>query len=177
MNDANTKISPVGDLCFDISTLTSATFRVSDFVYSLTKSNRGQHLLSYEKTLRYAEFPPLDMIVEERESFKDGGYLRSNHTEVFSIFDWLEEKGVETIIKLKVPDRLVNPHDELKMAQAVEKFKAEVLDWKVPDLSISTLADDTKQQITALNLYSTGNRAVISHWFSPEGIYQLKRVS
>ncbi|KAF2678077.1 subtilisin-like protein [Lentithecium fluviatile CBS 122367] len=166
----------VGDLCFDMSAFNSASYRVSEFVDSLIWQSRKQKLLSYEKTLRYAEFPSLDMLVEERETFTESSHLKREHTEVFRILDWLKEKGVKTIIKLKVPDRLINPHDDIRMAELVDNLKVKILDWKVLDLSISVLEKETKDRLEELHLYSSGNRAVISHWFSDEGIYSLKNL-
>ncbi len=117
------------------------------------------------------------MMVGDRETFKENSHFEREHTEVFKVLKWLYDKGVKSIIKLKVPDRLVNPHNDLRMARQVERFKVEILDWKVLDLSISIFSVDVKGRIKELHLYSSGNRAVISHWFSPEGITSLKKVS
>jgi hypothetical protein len=170
-------LSTVGDLCFDISAFNSASYSVSEFVDSLVRPSRQQAILAYEETLRYAEFPSLDLLVEEREVFSESSHLKHEHTEVFKILDWLKEKKVTTIIKLKVPDRLINAHDDMKMAEWVNYFNVKILDWKVLDLSISVLKKDTKQRLEELHLYSSGNRAVINHWFSAEGISSLTNVS
>ncbi|KAI1486280.1 hypothetical protein F5X96DRAFT_655762 [Biscogniauxia mediterranea] len=167
---------PFGDPCFDMSRFSSGTYRVSTFVDSLLHSGTGK-LHSYEETLRYAEFPSLDMMVGDRETFKENSHFEHEHTEVFKVLEWLSKKGVKSIIKLKVPDRLVNPHDDQKMAELVETFEVEILDWKVLDLSISIFSEKVKNRIKELHLYSSGNRAVISHWFSQEGIQSLKNVS
>lgn len=138
---------------------------------------RTKELLKYEKTLRYVEFPPLDALKDERESFKDSCFLQEEHDEVFRILNWLKHiMGVETIIKIKVPDRLVNSHDEDRMARSVEQFKVQILDWKVLDLCLDTLSIDTKERITELHLYSSGKRSVISHWFSTGGIPLMTKV-
>lgn len=94
-------------------------------------------MLRYEHTLKYVEFPPLDMAPEHRETFKESTHLMSNHDEVFRILDWLGSKGVTKIIRLVVPDRLVNPHNELRMASYVRRFQVESLDWRVLDLALS----------------------------------------
>jgi hypothetical protein len=147
-------------------------------VDSLILPRRTQRLLSYERTLRYVEFPPLDMMTGDRETFKENSHFERNHDEVFKVLRWLrKEKGVLNVIKLKVPDRLVNPHEDLQMATEVDNFGVESLDWKVLDLSISIFSEKVKEKIKELHLYSSGKRAVISHWFSPEGIRSLKKVS
>ncbi|KAI0526729.1 hypothetical protein F5B22DRAFT_655851 [Xylaria bambusicola] len=164
---------PVADLCFDPCGINSASYRVSEFIDSLIWQSRNQKLLSYEQTLRYAEFPPLDMMANERESFTESSHLKQEHDEVFKILEWLSGKGVKTIIKLKVPDRLVNPHDDIRMGREVNRFEVEILDWRVLDLSISSLEEETKTRLKELHLYSSGNRAAISHWFGSEGIRLL----
>ncbi|KAF5014570.1 hypothetical protein F66182_14396, partial [Fusarium sp. NRRL 66182] len=128
------------DLCFDISRFNAPAFQVSDFIGSLIHQDNieQQQMLKYERTLKYVEFPSLDMMAESREGFKESTYLKTTHREVFQILEWLNvKKGVQKIIKLVVPDRLVNPHDELEMAWYVNQFQVEVLDWKTLDLSIS----------------------------------------
>ncbi|KAH6951191.1 hypothetical protein BKA56DRAFT_535586 [Ilyonectria sp. MPI-CAGE-AT-0026] len=168
---------PMGDVCFDMSHINSASYRVSDVVDSMIRQNQSQKHLTYEKTLRYAEFPPLDMLVGERETFKESRHLKPRHTEVFKILKWLEkDKDVNTIIKLKVPDRLINPHDNKEMAACVDNFQVTVLEWRVLDLSISVLKKGTKDRIEELHLFSSGNRAVVSHWFSSEGLCSLPKL-
>ncbi|KAL1889130.1 hypothetical protein Sste5346_009076 [Sporothrix stenoceras] len=62
-------------------------------------------------------------MAERREVFKESTNFKKEHDEVFQILDWLAVKGVTKIIKLVVPDRLVNPHDELEMARYVRNFQ------------------------------------------------------
>ena len=173
----------VNDLCFDISRINSSAYRVSDFVDSLIFQDEGEsrYVHQYEQTLKYVEFPPLDMMVADREAYRENSYLTRCHDEVFRILKWLESKGVEKIIKLKVPDRLVNPHDDVEMAKWVARFKVEVLDWRVLDLSISVFEnkthEDETQEIEELRLYSSGKRSVINHWFNKGGLDSLGKVS
>ncbi|KAI1819685.1 hypothetical protein F4861DRAFT_526015 [Xylaria intraflava] len=168
---------PFGELCFDISRFNSTSHTISTFVDSVISHGGTRKLLSYEQTLRYVEFPPLDMRVGDREIYKENSHFEQEHTEVFRILDWLrEEKHVERIIRLKVPDRIVNPHNDLKMAKEIDRFKVEFLDWKVLDLSISMFSKEVKGRIKELHLYSSSNRAVLSHWFSSEGIKSLKKL-
>lgn len=141
-------------------------------------SQADNDLITYEQTLRYVEFPPLDMLPEEREIYKDDCPLQFQHTELFKILKWLrEEKNVKTIIRLKASDRLVNCHDQRLMADGVKLFNVKVLDWKVLDLCLDIFDETCRENITDLCLYSSGNRAVISHWFSPTGFKSFKNVS
>ncbi|KAM0227912.1 hypothetical protein ACHAPO_011119 [Fusarium lateritium] len=166
----------VGQLCLDLSRFDSKGFRVSEFVDSMI-SQADNDLVTYEQTLRYVEFPPLDMLPEAREAFKDDCPLQFQHTEIFKILKWLrDKKKVQTIIKLKASDRLVNCHDQRLMAKGVELFNVKVLDWKVLDLCLDIFDEKSQETITDLCLYSSGNRAVISHWFSPSGFKLFKNL-
>ncbi|KAI9167901.1 subtilisin-like protein [Paramyrothecium foliicola] len=168
--------SKVGELCFDLSQVNSAIFSISNLVDSWTSQRSNQKLLKYEKTLRYVEFPPLDLMEADRDTPKGNSHFQSKHTEVFRILDWLAKRDVDTIIKLKVPDRLVNPHDAIGMAERVGAFKVKKLDWRVLDLPLSVFKDDAKDRIDELHLYASGNRAVVSHWLSQEGITSFKNL-
>ncbi|KAI1454169.1 peptidase S8/S53 domain-containing protein [Annulohypoxylon moriforme] len=103
--------------------------------------------------------------------------LSVERDEAFQVLDWLKKsKNVKKIISLTVPDRLVNPHDELKIAEKVDLFKVEVLNWRLLDMCISIMTEEAKNRLTELHLYSSGKRAVISHWLSKEGIGSLKEL-
>lgn len=86
------------------------------------------------------------------------------------------------IIELTVLDRLVNPHDEVIIGTYVKKFNVEVLNWRLLDLSISVFRNsepnenNALEQIRELHLYTSGKRAVISHWLSEDGIRLLTNV-
>jgi hypothetical protein len=167
----------VGELCFEISQFNSKLYRVSEFVHSLINHQENAGLLSYEPTIKYARFPPLDAHMDDKEVL--GRTAWEEHTEVFDILDWLrDEKQVKSIIELKVPDRLVSPHNELHIAEYVKRFAVEILDWRFLDMSLSVFpADTVKPRIRELHLYSSGKRAAISHWFSEEGLTTLPNAS
>ncbi|PTB49646.1 hypothetical protein M431DRAFT_524534 [Trichoderma harzianum CBS 226.95] len=161
------------ELCFDLSRFNSKKYLVSDFVRSLISHQDNPDLLSYEHTLKYAEFPNLDAKDDEKEIFGDD--VHYEHAEVFLILDWLRnDKKVREIIELTVPDRLVNPHNEVKIGNYVKFFQVQVLNWRFLDLSITVLPDqETKDRIKELHLYASGKRAAISHWTSENGILTL----
>ncbi|ESU08498.1 hypothetical protein FGSG_12226 [Fusarium graminearum PH-1] len=62
------------------------------------------------------------------------------------------------------------------MADGVKLFNVKVLDWKVLDLCLDIFDETCRENITDLCLYSSGNRAVISHWFSPTGFKSFKNL-
>ena len=156
------------ELCFDISLFNSKSYRLVDFVHSLIAHNENETLLKYEPTLKYVRFPPMDLHPEDKDVF--GEPVRYDHREVFDVLNWLEDvKKVKSIIGLKVPNRLVNPHNEERIAMVVKKFKVKNLDWRFLDLSLSVFAD-VRTKIRSLHLYSSGKRAVINHWMSEKGL-------
>lgn len=145
---------------------------------SLINHHENEDLLSYEPTIRYAEFPALDLSPEERKTYGDNAYLPSEPNEVVRALDWLEKnKRVKRIIELKVPDRMINPHNELVIAEYVRKFEVEVLDWRFLDMSLSVFNDEVKGRIRELHLYSSGRWAAVRHWLSREGVQNLPKVS
>ncbi|PTB45663.1 hypothetical protein M441DRAFT_54706 [Trichoderma asperellum CBS 433.97] len=176
------QLSDVNELCFDLSRFNSKAYSVSDFVRSLIRHQDYANLLSYEETLKYAAFPALDLQVDKRERFGDN--IQFEHSEIFDVLDWLKkEKKVTDIIELTVLDRLVNPHDEVSIGIYVKKFNVEVLNWRILDLSISVFKNsepsenNALQQIRELHLYTSGKRAVISHWLSEDGICSLTNLT
>jgi hypothetical protein len=160
-------------------------YPVIDFVQSLIRHQDNANLLSYEHTIKYAEFPPLDL--NHKEAF--GESVHAEHTEVFEVLKWLQSKGVTEIIELTVLDRLVNPHNETEIGRYVRDFKVEVLNWRFLDMSISIFKDPVTDKaqsnlipdpnlmiIRELHLYASGKLAVISHWLGPEGVISLPNV-
>lgn len=152
------------------------TYPVSSFVRSLINHRENPTLLSYEHTIRYAEFPALDLGPNEKETFGQRGLVA--HTEIFDILTWLrKEKQVEEIIELVVPDRLISPHNEELIAAQVMNFKVKVLNWRFLDMAISIFTNsETRTRLEELHLYSSGKRAAISHWLSAEGVALLEKV-
>lgn len=186
-----------------MSRFNSKRYLVSDFVYSLINHDEHTNLLLYEETIRYAEFPALDLKVDDRETFRDNTYLSDPHMEVFDVLSWLRtHKDVQRIIELKVLDRMVNPHEEEVIAEYVAMFEVERLDWRCLDLSLSVFGSDTaddktdsndktnsndkthandrikiNDKIKELHLYSSGRRAAIDHWLGSDGIPTLTKAS
>ncbi|KAI0465847.1 hypothetical protein F4859DRAFT_499445 [Xylaria cf. heliscus] len=168
---------PARELCFDLSHINFQFHLVSEFVQSLINHSENEDLFQYEETLQYAEFPGFDTNPHDRDQLELNKYFPVEHKEVFQILDWLEtSKGVKRIMSFKVPDRLVNPHSEVKIAEKAALFKVEVLDWRLLDMSISIFGPEVREILTELSLYSSGKRAVISHWLSENGVPSLRNL-
>ena len=117
----------------------------------------------------------MDLKANDKETFGDS--VRVEHTEVFEVLNWLKGKKVNEIIELTAPDRLVNPHNEVEIGKYVKNFEVEFLNWRFLDMSISIFEDlETRKRIRELHLYSSGKRAVISHWLSKQGVSSLPNV-
>lgn len=141
----------------------------------MTNHRENKDLLSYEKTIKYASFPVLDLYVDNEEPFGRGPY--KEHREVFDILDWLQNvKGVKSVLELKVPDRLLNPHNELMIAEYVHNLGVEVLDWRFLDMSLSVFSPEVKRRIRTLCLYASGKWAAIAHWLSKDGLESFPNV-
>ncbi|RWA06780.1 hypothetical protein EKO27_g8322 [Xylaria grammica] len=124
----------------------------------------------YESVLRYAAFPALGSDTEANWRGKE----LMEHEEVFQILGWLRgETKVEEILKLSVLDRIYKPHDEHRIAECVRDFSVRILDWRCLDLAISAFEEGSGNSVQVIHLYSSGKRATISHWLSPDGIQSL----
>ncbi|GAP85242.1 putative peptidase S8 subtilisin kexin sedolisin [Rosellinia necatrix] len=168
---------PARELCFDLSHINFQLHRVSEFIQSLINHRENDELIQYEETLQYADFPVLDMNPDDRDEVQLNKSFSMERKEVFQILDWLHRrKGVKKIISLRAPDRLINPHDETRIAEKIDMFKVEVLDWRLLDMSISIFSTEVKDRLTELHLYSSGKRAVISHWLGSDGVPSLRNL-
>jgi hypothetical protein len=149
-------------------------YHFKEFVASLRevsdKVDDTKELLKYEPVIRYAHFPALDLNVSGWDRAGD------THNEVFDVLTWLRLRGVQKIVKLKVLDRMYNPHDEQEIANQVDMFEVEILDWRYLDLSISVFTTPTRDRLKELHLYSSGKLAPIDHWLGENGVKSLNKV-
>lgn len=168
-------MATVGQVCFDLSRFASRLYSVDEFVQSLKALSveETKHHLKFEEVLRYTDFPALDLDVWE----KGPEQCVHVHGEVFETLRWLKRKGVRKVMKLKVLDRMYNPHDEEKIGEEVEELGVLSLDWRHLDIAISCFKPKTKKRLIELHLYSSGKMAVVDHWLSADGIKSLEKVS
>jgi len=103
----------------------------------------------------------------------------AGRTDLGIIFRWLRSypNNVEKIIKLIVDDRQHPAHSDEEIENAVKPFKVEIWDWRKVDLcgeTIAAAADEARQ----VNLYWSGNNAVLRGWSDPEGgLARLKNLT
>ncbi|KAM6482792.1 hypothetical protein HDV62DRAFT_335409 [Trichoderma sp. SZMC 28011] len=90
-------------------------------------------------------------------------------TDLGIVFDWLRnDANVGKIIKLIVDDSHHPPHSDEEIEKAVKPFQVEVWDWQKIDLCCETIAE-AAPQARQVNLYWSGNNAVLRGWSDPEG--------
>lgn len=177
---------------------------VADFVTSMPRRGRSHSLIRYEETVRYAEFPVLDLSTHPQTPVAQNrprSHLEHTHREILDMLKWLHDHDVRRIITLRVPDRMAHPHDELEIASVVRRFRVEELDWRILDLSLNIFrphgglgdiplvcranndtdektktdrAKDDKTCLRRLHLYTGGRRSALDHWFSAEGLESMK---
>ncbi|CAK7215119.1 hypothetical protein SCUCBS95973_002370 [Sporothrix curviconia] len=191
------------EINFDMSRLLIEGTSVADFVTSMPRHGRSSSLIRYEETIRYAEFPVLDVSTQPQNPATQNtqrAHLQLAHREIFDMLDWLADHGVRRIITLRVPDRMAHPHDELEIADVVRRFRVEELDWHILDLSLTIFQpygrpediplvwsedkDKTRKAskpkvakatyLRRLHLYTGGRRSALDHWFSKEGLEATK---
>jgi len=130
--------------------------------------------LKFERVIRYASFP--DLQFSPRDLNVD---YRRDHDEVALVLNWLKDRKegfVDKIGELNVLDRLHTPHDDEVITKYVESFQVKHLDWRKLDLYVGEFEHNST--LETLHLYSSGNKAVISHWLSDsDGLERLEAVS
>jgi len=137
------------------------------FVEQLTKGHAPSDLY-FEETLFYVYLP--DMNTFKKSCPHDG---------VRDLFTWLsEEKKVETIKNLNIPDNTTCPmSDELVEEAVINRFQIEKFDWRKLDINIDILTkSEHASKFTDITLYSSGNWSVLYHWASKEGLCMLPNV-
>lgn len=143
--------------------------------------------LQFENCLQYVALPKLR--VERVENFKskvpnaDSG---SNHnlpllsdcvglTDAQFVFAWLRRNNVKKIIKVIVVDDGDIPHSEDAIEASLKNFGVEVWDWRKLDICSDTIFRAAKD-VRIVNLYSSGNNAVLQSWSGEKGLVKLERV-
>ncbi|CAI6338233.1 unnamed protein product [Periconia digitata] len=167
----------VNEITLPLSQFNAQQFNFLDFISGLTGRGEGGttetsrlQCLRFERVLKSVDFP--DLNGQLGSSVVDD--VRKDHREVEDVLHWLSnEKGVEEIINLKVPDRLHSPHKDYMVRHFVQKYKVETLDWRKLDLYLVDYDEDWKPlphrwaaSLQKLTLYSSGNTAVHDHWMS-----------
>ncbi|KAL7790945.1 hypothetical protein V8C37DRAFT_161785 [Trichoderma ceciliae] len=103
---------------------------------------------------------------------------------LIGVFDKLHELGVKSILRLQVEDRESPSHTDAAIERALQgrdsvsdeksrgPISVETWDWRKPDLSIDVISF-AAPTVEHVNLYWSGNPAVLRGWGCAEGIPRL----
>ena len=153
------------------------TVRFPDFECMLRREEySSQNDLRSKSLRRIEDFNNLDLPSKDELQGSNLTPKSGRRDEVSKVLRWLYDiKGVRKIYQLVVPDYFVDPHTEETIENAIKPFEVETLDWRRLDLGIDSI-QASAPEVRRLHLYSSGNRAALSHWYSSEGIKTLKQV-
>ena len=193
------------EITLNLSIFDHPAHNFANFVDAIDE-NETEHLIPmcsnivFESMLQYLGFPDFDHMEDEpvhaallTQSVlqeRNAKYLRwqdeppqetrtsrtMRRDYVAKVLAWLHDiKKVTNICHLYVPDSLDNPHPEEIIEKAIKPFQIEVLNWRRVDLSVDSIVDGAPN-VRELYLYSTGNKAALSHWFGDQGLRRLDKV-
>ena len=186
---------PETEIGWDLTIFNQPSHDFSKFVDTLQRDRKNMLLakrrnwspppsfipIEYSSTLAYVRFPNLGPC-------KPGSAPRR---EVLEVLLWLRNlKSVTEIVSLHVPDCITDPHSDSAIRTALgffhydplsdsldeaEGISIKDLDWRKYDLSADILLERA-HLVEKLVLYSSGNWAVIDHWFGSNGLPLLGRL-
>jgi hypothetical protein len=130
-------IYSVNEYSFDLPVIVAEKESFAGFVESLTRSSLPEDdirvSLEFESILRYVACPSLP---------SDMSDVKKNHTDIQSVLEWLHKrKRVESVMELRILDRLWGSHDEACIAYWLDEFKVSRAHWRCQDLSFYSFKD------------------------------------
>ncbi|CAN9474906.1 unnamed protein product [Alternaria alternata] len=137
--------------------------------------------VNFEDTLKYVLLPNIRIDKPpaavskflSRSTAKDTGKGRDDYT---VIFEWLRNKGVKRIFNLYIDDSEQPSHSDETIEKALQGIEVlKVWDWQRTDLSSEVIAK-AAPNVSQVNLYWSGNNAVLRSWSESEGLNQLKKL-
>lgn len=91
------------------------------------------------------------------------------------IFDRLRKKGVKTILKVIIDDSVSPAHSDEAIEDALKFMDVEIWDWKRIDLC-SEVIFRVASKAREVNLYWSGNNAVLRGWSEEGGLKRLREL-
>ncbi|KAL6906988.1 hypothetical protein GGI43DRAFT_380509 [Trichoderma evansii] len=139
--------------------------------------------LKFEDILQYVAIPRLSVEVNAnaanskrargsgRSSKQDGDGRR----DLCYIFDRLRKKGVKTVLKVIIDDSTMPAHSDEAIEDALKFMDVEIWDWKRTDLC-SEVIYRVASKAREVNLYWSGNNAVLRGWSEEGGLKRLSQL-
>ncbi|KAK3983956.1 hypothetical protein QBC44DRAFT_302234 [Cladorrhinum sp. PSN332] len=157
-----------------------ATIHFGDFEASYGR-------LTFDSTLLSVDFGRivLERAVNRGKPIKPEG-SGTGRRDIEKFFEWLngkKSKGVDTIIKLTVEDRIegLSPHSDEAIEAVLQRFDIEILDWRKIDIDPRVLRQGLKggdeSTLRELHLWWSGNNALLRAWSEPEGLPKLNSLT
>ncbi|KAM0254704.1 hypothetical protein ACHAQJ_006485 [Trichoderma viride] len=136
--------------------------------------------LKFEDILQYVAIPKLNVEVNMNtaNSKRPRGAGRSpkqdgeGRRDLCYIFDRLRKKGVKTILKVIIDDSVMPAHSDEAIEDALKFMDVEIWDWKRTDLCSEVICR-VASKAREVNLYWSGNNAVLRGWSEEGGLKRL----
>lgn len=136
--------------------------------------------MRFDDVLRYVAFnkieihdpAPKNTQLQVKRSVQQPGRGR---TDLTFFFQWLREKKVGHILKVIVDDWPERPHSDKAIEDCLQPFEVERLEWRKLDICSETLVSACRA-VSHLNLWWSGNRAILRSWSEPEGLARLEKL-
>ncbi|KAL6873276.1 hypothetical protein HDV57DRAFT_504684 [Trichoderma longibrachiatum] len=136
--------------------------------------------LKFEDILQYVAIPRLNVEVNMNtaNSKRSRGSGRSQRQDgdgrrdLCYIFDRLRKRGVKTILKVIIDDSMTPAHSDEAIEDALKFMDVEIWDWKRIDLCSEVICR-VAAKAREVNLYWSGNNAVLRGWSEEGGLKKL----
>ncbi|KAL6878819.1 hypothetical protein J3F83DRAFT_724010 [Trichoderma novae-zelandiae] len=136
--------------------------------------------LKFEDILQYVAIPRLNVEVNMNtaNSKRSRGTGRSQkqdgdgRRDLCYIFDRLRKKGVKTVLKVIIDDSVTPAHSDEAIEDALKFMDVEIWDWKRTDLCSEVICR-VAAKAREVNLYWSGNNAVLRGWSEEGGLKKL----
>jgi ankyrin repeat protein len=140
--------------------------------------------LKFEDILQYVAIPRLNVEVNlnTANSKRSRGTGRSpkqdgeGRRDLCYIFDRLRKKGVKTILKVIIDDATMPAHSDEAIEDALKFMDVEIWDWKRTDLCSEVICR-VASKAREVNLYWSGNNAVLRGWSEEGGLKRLRELT
>lgn len=136
-------------------------------------------VLKFEDVLQCVDIPKITAevitpgVADSKAPKKQPNKNVEGRRDLVEVFRWLS--GVETILKLTVDDLVHPAHSDRAIEEALKNKVVEIWDWKKLDIC-SELIRVAAPNVREVNLYWSGNNAVLRGWSEKEGLPQLKNL-
>lgn len=132
--------------------------------------------IKFEEYLQYVHIPKLCVRDVVNEELTKRPWWDSNSRKDYAyIFEWLRSKKVRKIMRIKVEDDDNDFHSDELIEQSLKGFGIEEWNWFKWDMCIETICN-AAPEIREVDLYWSGNKAILKSWAAEDGLARLKKV-